>query len=239
MTTDRLVLFDIDGTLITWSTTSGSVAAVQRAGEELVGPHFDANAVSYAGSLDPNVFADLLRAHDLPSAPEHARALYDVYARHLRDVFDEGIGPEACPGAIDLLEGLLARPRITLGLLTGNLEEAGATKLQTCGYDVTRFTVPIWGDASPHHPPHRRHLPEVALDRWARSLGRRPEPREAVIIGDTPADIDAARHVGLRCIAVATGRFSRGELVSHGPDLALETLEETDAILEWITSDPQ
>jgi phosphoglycolate phosphatase-like HAD superfamily hydrolase len=65
-------------------------------------------------------------------------------------------------------------------------------------------------------------------------VGRPVEPHEVVVIGDTPHDIDCARTQGCRCIAVATGTYSREALAEHDPDLLVDDLTDTGAIVDWI-----
>jgi len=80
------------------------------------------------------------------------------------------------------------------------------------------------------------------LDRYARQRPTRaagffaapPGADQIVIVGDTPHDIDCAKAHGARALAVATGPFGRETLADAGADLALETLEPVDRIVEWL-----
>ncbi|MAB28166.1 MAG: hypothetical protein CMJ53_02620, partial [Planctomycetaceae bacterium] len=62
------------------------------------------------------------------------------------------------------------------------------------------------------------------------------EPHKAIVIGDTANDVDCAKHNGCSVIAVATGRTSREELENANPDLVLDSLEDTEAVMEWVLS---
>ena len=108
-------------------------------------------------------------------------------------------------GAVTLLDELAARPHAALGLLTGNIAGGAASKVRHYGL-AAYFAFGAYGcdDAD------RNRLGPVALDRATTHTGRGFTPRETWIIGDTPKDIACARAIGARCLAVATGRFSRG-----------------------------
>jgi phosphoglycolate phosphatase-like HAD superfamily hydrolase len=81
---------------------------------------------------------------------------------------------------------------------------------------------------------HRPELPAVALRRARESLGLDLRGEDLVVIGDTPSDIECARSVGARAVAVATGRFSVAELAAHAPAAVFATLADTDAVMEAI-----
>ncbi|MGP1347369.1 MAG: HAD family hydrolase [Phycisphaerales bacterium] len=230
-----LILFDIDATLITTSRTG--IAAMGIAGRRLHGPHFNEHTVDYAGRLDPLIIADLLRAHDKPITPETISAFRDAYHEALIELLKpEGIATP-CPGVPALLQALNTledHTRPTLGLLTGNYELTGSVKLRRCGIEPMDFAIRVWGDASKTDPPHRSHLPPIALRMAAEILARDIPPHHAAIIGDTPHDVSCAKDNGMRVLAVATGKYSVDELRSAGADLALPTLEDTDAVMRWI-----
>jgi phosphoglycolate phosphatase-like HAD superfamily hydrolase len=127
------------------------------------------------------------------------------------------------PGAAELLE-TLARRGAWVGLCTGNVSSGARLKLGRGGLDrhfdwsedgVNGFAAD--GEA-------RERIVEAVLGRAARRLGRPFHAREAVVIGDTPRDVAAARAAGVPVLAVATGRFSAKELRSCGPDHVAETL---------------
>lgn len=230
-----LILFDIDATLITTSRTG--IAAMGQAGRRLFGESFSEHTVDYAGRLDPLIIADLLRAHGQPVTPQAIITFRD----HYHDALINLLAPEGvaapCPGVPALLTALRSLDdhlRPTLGLLTGNYEVTGSLKLRRSGIEPLDFAVRVWGDASPHDPPHRSHLPPVALER-AQQLFNHPVPAERVtIIGDTPHDVRCARDNGMRSLGVATGKYSRDELAEAGASLALGTLEDTDRVLAWL-----
>ncbi len=224
-----LVLFDIDGTLLV--TQGAGIAAMQDAGREMFGEHISFDAVNFAGSLDPLIFAAAADVNDIRDHQQHHEAFRAAYLLRLTDRLSQQPSVATLlPGVAELVGAIAANDAATLGLLTGNYHEAGRLKIDAAGLDFTDFKVGAWGDDGAH----RRDLPGVAMSRHAEMIGAPIDPAEVVIIGDTPHDVDCARHNGCRSLAVATGRFSRMELESHGPDLAVEDLSETDDLLAWM-----
>ncbi len=230
-----LLLFDIDGTLV---TTSGvGIRAMGLAGRSLYGNSFDASIIEYAGRLDPLIILDLLTRHELPTHDSSVSQFHAAYREHLEVLLREHNTARPCPGVLELLDILEADEAMTLGLLTGNFPDTGSIKLRASGIEPDRFPVHVWGMDSPHHPPCRTHLPPIGMARYEQREGR--PPRETIVIGDTPHDINCAHVNGCRCIAVATGRFSVEELSEAGGDLVVRDLSETHEILDWIRSVPR
>lgn len=222
----RLVLFDIDGTLL---TSNGVAARAFRAAlEEVFGTSGPRTGYSFAGRTDPQIARDLLRAAGMeePRIEEGLEATWERYLEALaRDCVSECV--DVCPGVHPLLERLEARPEVALlGLLTGNLRDGARIKLEAGGIDFDRFRVGAFG--SDHGD--RRELPAIAVERAERLLGHRFSGKEVVIIGDTPLDVACGEHLGVRTIAVATGTYSREELAACGPDHLFASLEDTDAV---------
>jgi len=228
-----LVLFDIDATLIT--TKGKGIEAMRQAGRDTFGEPFDVGHVDAAGRLDPLIMADMLAAAGHEVTEPAMNAFRDAYRRRLDQALVPGVG-RPLPGVVELLDRLCLVEGLVLGLLTGNLPETGTLKLERSGIDVGRFGVHAWGTDSPHRPPHRDHLPGVALERYAAASDREPDRSRTWIVGDTPHDVRCARVHGLRCLAVATGKFAEWELVAAGADRVVPDLRETDEIVGWLTS---
>ncbi|GAB4520601.1 MAG: HAD hydrolase-like protein [Phycisphaerales bacterium] len=229
-----LVLFDIDGTLL--DTLGAGIEAVRRAGVELYGEHFDESRTEYAGRLDPVIFRDLLRAHEVDHGPEDVDRFRGRYAAHLPGAIDGRAG--ACAGAPDLVDALEREAHATLGLLTGNFPETGAIKLRCCGFEPARFPVHVWSTDAPGPEPRRTDMPPVGIERWrAMHQGETPDdPLRVVIVGDTPEDVACAKAHGLRCLGVATRRFTCDDLMDCGADRAVGTLEDVPSLVRWIMS---
>jgi phosphoglycolate phosphatase-like HAD superfamily hydrolase len=227
---DRLVLFDIDATLLV--TSGQGVAAMTDAGKALFSPDFTADGLEFAGGLDPLLLVSLMESNGHKATPAHlsafrARYLVELNARLHRN---GGTLGRALPGVHELL-GRLRDDGVPIGLLTGNFAETGSIKLRACGIDPGWFDPAIWGDASPLHPPRRDHLPAVAMRRVRERIGRDLAPSRITIVGDTLHDVQCARVNGCRSVAVATGKFSQDELRAAGADVVVPDLAAVDEIV--------
>jgi phosphoglycolate phosphatase len=226
----RLVLFDIDGTLLL--SDGAGRRAIMRALEEVYGAtgprdyHFD-------GKTDPQIVRELMRLAGLGDDRIDAgmQALFKRYVQCLHEELRRpGHKPYALPGVPALLDALEEETEVTLGLLTGNLRQGAEAKLESVGLDADRFRVGAFG--SDHE--HRRELPAVALARAKADLGTEFPGAHVVIIGDTPADLTCGHGVGARAIGVATGRFSVADLNEHQPMAVFADLTDTERVVQAI-----
>ena len=119
---------------------------------------------------------------------------------------------------------------VTLGLLTGNIEQGARQKIQAVNLAWEQFLVNAFGSDHEHRP----MLPAVAQQRARVLLGREVPGEQMVIIGDTPADIHCGRSLNVRAIGVATGRYSVDDLLAHNPAAVFASLADTDAVVECI-----
>lgn len=227
----RLVLFDIDGTLLT-SMSAGRRALQQAFAEEYDDLAFF-DGVRLDGKTDPQIVAELHHAAGRPerAEPEAIRALLDRYLAHLETVIagaDLQVRP--CPGVPDLLDALAARDDVVTGLLTGNVVPGARLKLGAAGIGFARFALGAFGSDSAHRP----DLPAIAATRAAHYFGRPPYGDEVVIIGDTPADVACGAGIRARAVAVATGSYPVAELQATGAHATFATLADTPAVLAAI-----
>lgn len=227
-----LILFDVDATLITTSRTG--IAAMGAAGRALFGDTFDEMRVEYAGRLDPLIIGDLLRAHGREVTPAMVDAFRAGYREHLARLLESPGLARPCPGVLELLAALELAGTHALGLLTGNYPETGAIKLRASGVDPDRFAIQVWASDCEVSPPAREHLPPVGMKRYAARYGRAVNPKDVVIVGDTPHDVSCARAHGCRSLAVATGMFKVDDLRRAGADRVLEDLSNTTEVLAWL-----
>lgn len=227
----RLVLFDIDGTIL----DSDGVAsrAFRQALVEVFGTSGPDEGYSFAGRTDPEIARDLLLLAGLPEDRIEG-GLERVWDRYLQ-LLEAGLQGRAAsvfPGVETLITRLEQAAEGVLGLLTGNLVGGARLKLASAGFDFDRFRVGAFG--SDHHD--RKQLPAIAVARARHLLEREFQGKSIVIIGDTPADIACGESLGVRTIAVATGKYSAGELSACGPDFLFDSLSATNEVWAAIFS---
>ena len=217
-----LLLFDIDGTLL----TSGGCGecALRLAVRDTFGVHDDLHEIEIAGRTDTGIARQLLRKHGRPETAEAIAALLGNYLCHLPVLLRESQG-RLLPGVEALLPLLQPREDVVLGLLTGNLERGAEHKLSH--YGVWKY-FGFGAFADDHH--ERDRLGPFALSR-ARERGHAVALSRTFVIGDTPHDISCARAIGAKAVAVATGVFRSEQLASHTPDILLEDLGDMAATL--------
>lgn len=227
----KLVLFDIDGTLL---HTHG---AGRRAIHAALWGGMDAPAVEsrvrFDGKTDPQIVRELLEEaeHADRHNAERIAAVCEQYVELLAVELDAGTcRTTVYPGILDLLDGLEARQDAVLGLLTGNVANGARLKLTAAGIRPERFRVGAFG--SDHHD--RAQLPPIAAGRAEALMARVPTGDDVVIIGDTPADMTCGRGIGARGIGVATGSYSRRELVEAGAFATFDDLSQTNLVLDAI-----
>lgn len=220
MSPPRLLLFDVDGTLVL-----GRRSNRKWFGEALIevfGTTGDLDGHTFSGKIDPQIVTELLTSAGLPSAeieagiPRVRRAYLKRLEQHLR--------PEhltLLPDVIEVLERLQNRKEVAMGLLTGNWEAGARTKL-SC-FDLNRF-FPFGAFSDGQRV--RGDLPPVALRNAFDVTGRQFTGSETLIIGDSVLDIDCARQHGIRSLAVATGYTSYADLQAAGPDWVIQDLTE-------------
>lgn len=227
----KLVLFDIDGTLV--DSLGAGRRAILRAMEAYVGPENGAaHRVRFDGKTDPQIVGELLLAagHSVEGPEQVARILDEYVAALARELGNGGPPPRAMPGVGDLLDRLDATGATVMGLLTGNVRAGAALKLRAAGLAPERFVVGAFGSDHADRPA----LPAIAVERAAAQFGRRWEGHEVVIIGDTPADVTCGEGVGARAIAVATGSYAVESLQAAGAYAVFPTLEQTAEVCEAI-----
>ena len=138
-------------------------------------------------------------------------------------------GVTALPGIVDLVAHLDEAADVQLALLTGNIEPMAYAKLGAVGLDGY-FPFGAFGSDSPRRP----DLPAIAVERAQAHTGRRFSGKDVVIIGDTEHDIACGRGIGAFSVGVCTGRYGRGELERHGPDVLLDSLADRAGFLERV-----
>jgi phosphoglycolate phosphatase len=216
-------LFDIDGTLLN-SRDGVHYNAFHSAVRQVYGIDSKIDGVPVHGNTDLGILRAVARRAGLyDSAFEKklpaAIACMCAEAHH----HASGMSPELCPSIAELLARLRQAGKL-LGVVSGNLETIGWLKLQAAG--IKQFFA--FGSFSDQRE-RRRDIFALGIEEVRRRLG---EGARVCFVGDTPADIEAARLVGSPILAVATGIFTRADLMAHGPDACVGCCSEVVESLE-------
>lgn len=215
----KLILFDIDSTLV--SVARPVIDALpRRLLADALDYHEPIEGFELHGKTDPQIIRELraIAGANGDGEAEDLRVMEGMIIEHWQAHLNVQT-VELLPGVESLLDDLVARDDVALGVLTGNLEVSAHLKLSIHG--LGRF-FPFGAYGSDAE--RRVELPPIALDR-ARAHYRSPMAFErTLIIGDSHRDIECARAWGIRALAVATGSLDIDTLRSHGPDAAVETL---------------
>ncbi len=232
MTTKRmkLVLFDIDGTIL----LSGGAGkrAFNRALIDVFGTT-GPDDHQFGGKTDPQIARELMRieGHGDDHIDDRMDELLGRYVGYLHTELEASRDRvRVMPGIRELIDALEQRDDVIVGLLTGNHIDGARAKLAAAGIDIDRFRIGAYG--SDHET--RGHLPALAQRRTKEQLDIDVAGHDVIVIGDTPADIDCGREIGARAIAVATGGYSVEALAEHNPAAVFADLSDTDAAMRAI-----
>lgn len=213
-----IILFDIDGTLI--RTGGAGKAAMEGALRDAFGIAEIRDEVPYSGRTDRAIGRDLLTVHGIDPTPANSLKLQDAYLAHLPPSLKHH-GGTVCPGIGELLAQLQPQSGTVLGLLTGNVRSGAMHKLGHFGL-WDRFIGGGFGDE--HFD--RDDVARAALREVRAYLDRDVNPADVWVIGDTPLDVQCARAIGAKVIAVATGWHPHDELAACEPDHLFHDLSD-------------
>ncbi|MGH2608358.1 MAG: HAD family hydrolase [Tepidiformaceae bacterium] len=221
-----LILFDIDLTLV--HTGGAGRKAMTAAFQRLWGLDDPTAGVSFDGRTDHAIFREVIEKHTLANGDMDAvyGRVVEAYLEELPHSLQASTAGRLLPGVADLLDALAAED-VRPGLATGNIRRGAALKLGHFGI-WERFAGGGFGD---DHPV-RADLVRGAIDELARVLACNPDPGTAVVIGDTPLDIEAAHLAGAKALGVGTGSYSVAQLAAAGADYVLADLSDTARVLE-------
>lgn len=230
----KLILFDIDGTLI--DTEGAGLMALEvafyAAFPEHLGRVFP--PLELGGATDNGLVMYLFDHFGLADLPEHRIRFFCSYIEQLSANLErfsvEGRG-RVLPGVMDILDALSRGDGHYLAILTGNTQAGAWVKLRHYGID-RHFSVGAYGDD--HHD--RNALGPIARERAVSVFGRDFLPADIAVIGDTPKDIACARAFGARVVAVASGAATRSELEAMAPDVLLDDLSDCSGVVKAIAS---
>lgn len=225
-TKQRLLLFDIDGTLIT--SGGAGVEALRLALTERFGISDDLSDIEIAGMTDSGIVVSILKKHGVPNTSENVTAFLDTYVRLLALEVPRRKG-SLMPGVLTLLKKLKTRRHLVLALLTGNLQRGAKLKLQHYGvWDFFEF-----GAFADDHQ-DRNQLGSFAKIRAKEKHGREFVAGEIDVIGDTPRDILCGKAFDARTVAIATGSWPRQKLAEHQPDFLFDDLSNVDQVISTL-----
>ena len=219
----RLLLFDIDGTLV--NTGGAGVQSLKTIVRNRFGAEDDLRDIEIAGKTDRAIIRDILRKYEIEPTEQNIFLFAEQYIRELPLSLSRSEG-RALPGIRPLLERLKPRPHIVLALLTGNLQDGAKLKLQHYGlWDFFEFGA----FADDHHD--RNELGSFAKKRAQAKHDHDFDAADIDVIGDTNHDIACGRAFGARTIAVATGSWSGERLQTCAPDFLFGDLSNTDEVI--------
>jgi phosphoglycolate phosphatase len=223
----RLVLFDIDGTLL--SAGRAARESVLLAIERVYGWTGAGDGHDFSGKTDPQILRELVEESVGKERFEEGLELaLETYLVELeRRLSREAV--RAKPGVPELLSRLEQEKHVTLALLTGNLERGARLKLEPLGFN-DYFPFGAFGSDSPD----RYRLPEIAVARAREHSKWSFSGKSVVIVGDSVHDVACGRALGVRSVAVATGPTPGESLLAEKPDVYLDSLGDVDAGLEAI-----
>jgi len=218
----RLVLFDIDGTLV-HTGHAGTQAFAKTFATEFNAPN-GVEKIHFPGRTDINLVREFFSLHQIPATPENFDRFFKSYVFWLDRIIAQSQGGP-CAGAPEFLDSLKALPRPPLlGLLTGNSRLGAEIKLRR--FNLWHiFEIGAFADDSED----RNQIAVAALKRGRRVIGNGLQPAEILVVGDTPFDIRCGKFIGAKVLAVGTGGATLEELKQHRPDWAVEDLTQISA----------
>lgn len=221
----KLILFDIDGTLL--KTDSAGTRAANRAFEKVYGVKEAMTKIDAAGKTDPIILKEIFQNEfQRDYAHEEAEELYRHYVPFLEEETQKS-ETVVMPGIPELLRSMSPRQDMVLGVATGNIEKGAWIKLRSGGID-SHFQ--FGGFGSDSHI--REHLILKAYERAQNHIGSSVEIKKRFVIGDTPYDINHGRAAGAITVAVATGSYTRVDLEEHNPDYLFDNLADLEKVIQ-------
>jgi len=221
----RLVLFDIDATLI--DSGGAGIRSLNSSFQELFSLENAFDGIRMAGKTDTEIIRECLLKHNI-SIDGNLDAVSSAYLKHLHKEIQND-RKHVKPGVYELLEHLSTKKNVGLGLLTGNLEQGARIKLESFNLNKYFPTGAFGSDDG-----DRNNLLPIAVKRFEALYQQRIEIDNCIIIGDTPRDVACAHIYHAVCIGVATGPYSFEELVEAGADYVLRDLSNHAALLGFL-----
>ncbi len=247
MNPTHLILFDIDGTLLSakqeaWKLAAdesvekcwmGEVEMMRDVIHDITGIIVDPYRYKASGKTDAQVVFELFEGICMAEEEiyDWMPKLLEEYLKRLGKVINGPKSVELMPGVRELLEELSSRQDVVLSLLTGNCQGAARLKLATHGLEkYFVFEAGAYGDRAKH----RDELPAEAVKAAKKHKGHQFVGTQVVLVGDTPSDVRCVKTIQARVLAVATGSYSLEQLQAEGPDHLFSNLSDKSEILKAI-----
>jgi phosphoglycolate phosphatase len=232
LTLSKLVLFDIDGTLL--STGRAPRRAISRALRDVFQIEDDLDGLSrasFAGKTDPEIIRAILARNDYHADDIQPKLslFFQRYTRSLEEELPGEAKARLYPGVRELLQELRHSGSVILSLLTGNIRDGAMIKLRFFSLDAF-FEYGSFGSDSGD----RSELPAIAVRRVREGTGQEFSGKDVVIIGDTLADFLVSTKYGAKSVLVATGFYPYEELSKVEPDYLFEDFSSTDEVVKAI-----
>lgn len=216
----RILLFDIDGTLLT--ADGAGRRAMTLALHEVTGVADAVAHIDFRGMTDALLVEQALAGAAVAQGKVEPQAVFNAYLRFLELELAQSASSRALPGAAELLKRLGPSSQDqAIGLGTGNLEPAAYLKLARVGL-AGHFD--FGGFGSDHRI--RSEIIRIAAERGCGRLGLDRASCDVIVIGDTFHDVDAALAIGALCVCVSTSGHAIDALKARGAKYAYETLED-------------
>ncbi len=222
----RLVLFDIDGTILL--SGGAAVRAVNRAFKNIYGVENAMDGIRADGKTDPIILGEIFNKRlGRGFMREEAAKVFNQYVFFLREEITNSKGFRVLPGVAELLDSLSQKSRLVLGVATGNIQEGAWIKLERAGLN-SYFKFGGFGSDSEN----REQLIRIAVERGKALVNHNREFQSIFVIGDTPFDIIHGRAAGGKTVAVATGSYSVNDLAEYGSDYLFKNFSDFQTVLK-------
>jgi phosphoglycolate phosphatase len=222
----KLLLFDVDLTLV--NTGGAGLRALDRACRKLLSIDNAMEGIDPSGKTDPAIVREIFRRLGIASDLDlRLHSVLETYLSFLKEELRTSEKYHVLPGILDILGHVSGRPDVILGLATGNIEPGARVKLERG--DLNRyFSFGGFGSDSEHRTGLVKHAAQTAVQKHGNSI----HPDDVFVIGDTPLDVDAGRAAGYKTVGVATGRYSKDDLLTAGATFVIQDfLQERDYFL--------
>jgi phosphoglycolate phosphatase-like HAD superfamily hydrolase len=234
----KLVLFDIDGTLL--DCDGAGKRSIGEAIKSIFGFDGFPKGYSLAGCTDGQIVNDILLYYNVPQniIDEKKESVFDAYYNYLK-IFtaSDEYKKMLLPGILPLLKKLKSlEQKIVLGLLTGNLKKSALLKLKL--FDIHNYFLyngDLFGGFGSDHI-KRSELVNICINRAFKMIGKNFYEKDVVVIGDTKNDILCGKHCNVKSIAVATGMYSCDELSKYEPDYLFNDFSDIQKVIDAILS---